>query len=604
MSLICDIRHPSYTSESDEWFKWRTVYEGGSKFIEQYLKKFSTRESNADFDIRKALTPIPAIATSAIKEIIGSISQRLSDVARSGGSKTYQDAIEGKGQGIDLHNNSMNSFLSTEVLEDLLVVKRVGVYVDMPQNPGLTIMDSRDSRPYLYVYKAEDILSWSYRRDQPDEYRTLLLRDTYEITDSNTGLPSDVDTRYRLYFIDENDGKVHVQFFKYTVDNTSIPINAAVKRQDQVDYNGDPTDKDMILEITRIPFHVFKISQSLMQNVVNHQIALLNLESADVSYALKSNFPFYTEQRDTRDGSHLTGGPAFPGADGSRASTENKTHEVAVGVSQGREYGLGMERPGFIHPSSEPLKVSMDKQAQLKRDIREIVNLSLANVRPTGQSAEAKSIDVQSLEAGLTSIGIVLELGERKLASYWAAYEGSAVATVKYPGKYSLKTGEERRAEADSLKNLRSIIPSVSFQRSISKEIATALLGPTISSDLLDKIHKEVDSAPALTSDPDTIFGLVDRGVFDLVTVAKIFGATPDVVKKAAADHADRLKRIQEAQAPKNDGESGDPAARGIKDLSGDPGNGAAKEKADAKDTTGKQTGEDPTRGKGIDPQM
>ena len=56
----------------------------------------------------------------------------------------------------------------------------------------------------------------------------------------------------------------------------------------------------MELELTRIPFVLLDIGDSMIKDVVNHQIALLNLVSSDVNYALKSNFPFYIEQKDVR----------------------------------------------------------------------------------------------------------------------------------------------------------------------------------------------------------------------------------------------------------------------------------------------------------------
>ena len=54
--------------------------------------------------------------------------------------------------------------------------------------------------------------------------------------------------------------------------------------------------------MTRIPFVLLDIGDSMIKDVVNHQIALLNLGSSDVNYALKSNFPFYIEQKDQRAG--------------------------------------------------------------------------------------------------------------------------------------------------------------------------------------------------------------------------------------------------------------------------------------------------------------
>src|SRR5690606_20232795 len=112
--------------------------------------------------------------------------------------------------------------------------------------------------------------------------------------------------------------------------------------------------------------------------------------------------------------------------------------DIKVGVSVGRAYALGTERPGFIHPSSEPLKASMELQRKLERDTRELVNLAVAQLGQ--QSAESKQMDPAGLEAGLSFIGLVLENGERKIASHWASYENSKPATIKYPDRYSLKT--------------------------------------------------------------------------------------------------------------------------------------------------------------------
>jgi hypothetical protein len=37
-----------------------------------------------------------------------------------------------------------------------------------------------------------------------------------------------------------------------------------------------------------------------MEDIADYQIALMNLESSDINYMLKSNFPFYVEQYDPR----------------------------------------------------------------------------------------------------------------------------------------------------------------------------------------------------------------------------------------------------------------------------------------------------------------
>ena len=71
---------------------------------------------------------------------------------------------------------------------------------------------------------------------------------------------------------------------------------------------------------------------------------------------------------------------------------------------EGRRYGKGLERPGFIHPSSEPLEVSMAKQKELKEDIRTLIGLNLASLQSRRASAESKQEDVRTKEEGLSFI--------------------------------------------------------------------------------------------------------------------------------------------------------------------------------------------------------
>src|SRR5690606_37962664 len=144
-------------------------------------------------------------------------------------------------------------------------------------------------------------------------------------------------------------------------------------------------------------------------------------------------------------------------------------------------------------------KASMAKQDALKNDIRTLINLSLSNIKPKMASDESKSLDERGLEAGLSNIGLVLEHCQRKIDHYWSLYEGSTVATVKYREKWSLRTDEDRLQDAKSLRELRDTIPSSSFQRNVSKEIAQLLLSDKVSNEQYDKILKEIDDAKAYT---------------------------------------------------------------------------------------------------------
>ena len=161
ISLV-DSRHPGYLSGMTDWRKWRLSYDGGDEFREVYLEKFSSREDQTEFNARKAMTPIPKFAGAAINDIRNAIYQRMRDITRKGGSKAYQYAVNGMNLGVDHRGSTMNAFIGVKVLTELLVMGRVGVFVDAPAVPsGATLADVGGISPYLYKYDIEDILSWT-----------------------------------------------------------------------------------------------------------------------------------------------------------------------------------------------------------------------------------------------------------------------------------------------------------------------------------------------------------------------------------------------------------------------------------------------------------
>lgn len=582
---VADIKHPLYEERYRDWDKWRRTYEGGQLFIERYLQKFSSRESNESYQKRKSITYNPAFAKAAVDEIKNSIFNRFVDIERNGGSETYERAVAGQDRGVDLLGSSMNSFVGRIVLPELLVMSRVGVYVDMPQLSGVTLAETYDKRPYVYIYKTEDIQSWTYDEGgNSNEFTNVLLRDYYTTYDAETGLATGCAQRYRRLWID--GGQVMVQFYNKDGEKTYWDGEKS-----------DGTSSVIALEIPRIPFVLLEISDSLLAEVSNYQIALLNLASSDMAYALHANFPFYTEQFEPRAANEFQRKPGNELGGQAADGTAGKTEEVKVGPTQGRRYPKGTDRPGFIAPPTEPLKASMEKQEQLKREIRQLVNLAVTNLQPKMASAESKGLDRQGLESGLSYIGLELENMERKIADYWAMYERSEAATVFYPEDYSIKSAEERRAEAKDLAQQLPLVPSQTYRKQLCKKIAELLLGRSMKGEQLDKMMREIDTAKGMTADFEVIAKHVEIGICDLETASEISGYPKGTVEKAQKDHADRLKRIAETQTPKNGMVNGAP--RGNPDQDPDPGKSGSDEKKDSRDTTADPVVKDKVRGEG-----
>jgi hypothetical protein len=577
---IIDVAHPEHLAQSLNWQMYRLTYEAGDAFIYNYLVKYSARESNEDFFTRRRITYVPAFAKTAVDEVKNSIYQRTVDVTREGGPRSYQDAIRGDDGGVDLNGSTMNSFIGIEVLPELLTMRKVGIYVDMPAlDPGISIAEKGDKRPYVYIYKAEDIKSWVPDDDyNKNGYKALLLKENNWGHDEETGLPTDLVERYRYLVVKE----------------TPVGRRVFVTYYNNV---GDQIIEQTMLQIDKIPFHVLEITDSLLSNAARYQIALMNLASSDMGFCLLANFPFYVEQFDAAAEQIFNKQPDERPFEETqqfnfRINTETQ-REIRVGATTGRRYPKNLEQPAFINPSSEPTQLSMEKQKQIKEEIRELVGLSLSNVRPKMASAESKGYDQQGLEAGLSYIGLVLQYGEAKVAEYWAMYEGSSTpARIQYPESYSLESSAERLQRIENLTKQLDIATSLTLRRRIAKQLAYLTVGCYVRHEEMQKIYREIDAAEVILPGMDSIIAAITAGFVSLEAAARAYGIPIEIVTQAADEHAARLDRIAKAQTPP------DGQARGVRDLGSDP-NAGKDEKADANDTADKDKPEDQTRGAG-----
>ena len=589
---ITKLRHPEFQDLAFEWDKYRYVYKGGREFVNRFLKKYSKREDTADFQMRRGISFSPSYAKAALNKIKNSIYQRMAEIVRIGGPANYQASVKGDGIGVDLHGASMNRFIGQVVLPELLSMGRVGIWVDKPTIDSPLLINNKDKQPYVYHYKTEDICSWSTGWYNGEEVVVnILLKDSNYTFDQTTGLAGSVKEVYRHAWLGE-DNQVHIQLWE------------------PADNDNDPEDKklgeEIVLPLPRIPFVFLKLSESLLTDVADHQIALLNLESSDLNYALQANFPFYTEQVDPNSESVYTrrapaprnsdadrdtneeGQVAGTGAEGKRADKQ----EVKVGTHRGRKYMKGMDRPDFIAPPTAPLEASMKKQEQIKREIYDLVNIALANSEPQHASADSKAMDDRSLESGLSYIGLELEYGEREIAKIWGLYENKTPATVTYPSKYSLKSDAERRAEAEQLLEMIGAAPSKAYAKEIAKQIAYLLLSGKVENKVIEKIAKEIDTAEWLTMDIEKIQIALEAGIVDAETASNAAGFDgKKVVPKAQKEHAERLKLIADSQA--------NGAARGVPDRSGKKSDAKLEKKNSQKNRDRKGNPADPgTRGK------
>lgn len=592
---ITDIRHPVYKAREADWRKYRLTYWGGDHFISEYLERFSSRETNADFKRRLKMAYNPGHAKAAVDDVRNAIYQRLVDVVRITQDKTYNDAVQGENGGVDLQGSTMNGYLGRVIMPELLSMGKVGVYVDKDQMPAENLAEQvrANVRPYLYFYQIEDILSWRY--DRKNQLVSLLLRDTSEEVDEKTGLVSGEVTTYRLLKkVDHNT--VSVEIYPHVPKNkkNSPPV--------------EPTEVHL-LKLKRIPFVIFDIGDSLLKDISDYQIALLNLASSDLNYAIKANYPFYIEQFSLSQFNPFLAQSTDKsivdlGVDETCAADAcpPPTPSMSVGTGEGRRYPEGLNPPAFIHPSAEPLMASMQKQEQLKTEIRQLMNIALTNVAPQRASAESKEKDDRGLEAGLSYIGLCLRNGERQIAYIWADYQNKPQKNIviSYPDNYSLKSDSDRRSEAVELAELLPTIPSLSYQRYLAKQIARLILGTKVPPSKLDEILSEIDKAEVICVDPDLIRKDVEVGLLTraLGSKARLYpeGESERALEEKAAIAALTLAAQTSPEA--TDSASQNLGARGAKELDPDPAS-AKDEKKVAQDPENNLDGKKLTRGEG-----
>lgn len=544
-------RHPFYTKYIDDWSKCRDVYEGGDEFIERFLTRFSKREDEDDFKRRKAMSYNPGFAATIVDEIKNSIYLRMPEITRKGGDISYSEAIQGKNGGVDLKGASLNNWIGQHVLPEILVTSIVGVYVDMPDVNLQTLADvvTTKAKPYLYFYQAEQIYTWNSKWCDGEEILTdLVLHETYDDVDPDFNVIVGQKERLRRLRL-QPDG-VLVEFYK--------------------DEQSTPYETRELKGLRRLPFIMAGITKSILRDIANYQIALLNIESSDLQYITDANFTFYVEPYDPRtEPIHHTSGDVAPPEELPEgqlptppAPTEkNRDMRVKAGPTNSRRYPMGANAPEFISPSSEPLKASMDKQAQMKTDMRKLANLALTSVEPKFASAESKQLDDRSLESGLSYIGLELERLERMIGEIWNYYMKGPEISVKYPRKYSLKTDKDRREDAKANTELATKVPSKTFTKEMGKVTARMLLEQKVSDETLKKIDSEIDKADFLSSDAESIAKDVEAGLVSKETASNARGYDGSKeVPIAKQEHTERLAEIAAAQAPQGaaDGDSRD----------------------------------------------
>jgi hypothetical protein len=476
-------------------------------------------------------------------------------IRRSGGPANYNNATQGQLGGVDLQMSTMNYFMGEVVLTELLFLGKVGIFVDSPGNDilrDLSLAETKNLHPYLYIYQAEDIVNWQwFLKDNELELKFLRLRLRRDDEFYVEGSLADRISEYRDFFVDDQ-GLVFTR---------------------QLDPELNPITEPVQLDVKRIPFVLLEMKSPLLKDVARYQVALLNLESSDLSFLHNVNFNTfikfydpYSEFANQLQANNITEPlPPLP-ADNVTPSTETdetrsgrNPAKVHIGQRDGLRIPNDTNPPMFLGPSDIQIKVSMEKQDRMKDDIKRLINLAAAaaHARYTkrgGATAGGTETDEAGLNSGLSAVGAMLETAERRVGRLWREYEAGPPITVHYPQRYSLRTDDERRKDAESLIAASNLVPSALFRQEMQSEAALIWLGGKLGDEKLDTMLAEIRKSPFPTADPKQIRDDAELGLVSRAGASKARGYPENEAEEAEAERVvrDKSKLMAQGASPES----------------------------------------------------
>jgi len=437
--------------------KCRLAVSKGQDYVNLYLKQFSERETDNAFMFRKEITPNPPDLRIALNQLLYSIRARMGDVYRESNLAEYIDAANGVNRGVDGRGSTMVSFISNEVLKELLVAGRVGIFVNRDEVP--TTLAEEAPTPYLSIVPTEDILNLSY--DKNNQLIGVVLK-TYDVIEED-GFPIKETYYYDQY---RTDGKLltHTRYnnqgqFMHTVTS----------------------------DLGVLPFTLLQIEDAPVPNALYLHDALMQLSSTDFIFLFKSNHPIYVEQFSVK--------AEMQERQAKRERERDGEVEADVGTVTGRRYAENLEAPSFISPKVDHLEASEFKQEKITKQIERMLTIESFDKGYKQASAETKREDKEPLVGNIQKLFDELEKAEKGIAKAWHAYYGVPISfTVEYPTTFDLRTETARLDSAEKKLKLRDDVSSQSFKKIITLEAVRDII-PTASLRELREIQEEINTS-------------------------------------------------------------------------------------------------------------
>lgn len=527
--------HPSYDAKLMR--DLRAVVSRQNSFVAMYLERYSLRESAEMFAYRKKVTPNDPQPAIAYKKLCDAIRSYMPGIKRKGYTNIVSECLAGKREGVDGRGTSMTGFMSNQVLNEVVLMQMVGVFVNRGPAPSdlSEEVDARD--PFFELFSRENIINWT-QDEATGEFTDLLLRISVPIIENN------FVTGYK-------EG-----YKRYTI----VPEGVLIRLFDEKFETSAVNDE--IWAIEKIPFCLIDFGSSQVERVLEIQKSLNNLVSSDLLFLYKVNYPLYTEQYDPALDMQNWGGTQVEAAfvddsDENKTDTvENATtrhsrilNETDAGVTTGKKYAKGLDRPEFISPPVLHLQASNDKANQFRQAIDKALDVDSLNVRDVRASAESKNADRETLIGGIYNLFMELQRAEKTLLAHFSFYLSASTnnVSVDYPNTFDLRTQKERADSAKDKLEQRDNISSITARRKLTLE-AIRDLQPFATEEEIKVYSDELEEQELLISAKHLI-EFVKEGAIPSELIVTSMGLDKKWGEVAKKEHAEKIAVVAAAQS-------------------------------------------------------
>ena len=243
--------HPDFDKNKDRWSLVRSVINNDAK---QFIREVDPEDDFRCMQYREGA--ILTNFTSLTRDGLSGLVFRNPPSLKIPSSLTYvQDDATGDGRNLNQ--------LSKQVLDEVMTTGRVGVLIDYPRvESGLSMRDTVDLAARLIMYRSENIINWSVKRQNGTSHIDFVVLYEPRLELQEDGFDWDMEEYYRVLRLDQEG------YYFQAIYGPDLELEATMY----------PTDKDGN-KLREIPF-VFIGSEDNNEDVDKaplYDIASLNI---------------------------------------------------------------------------------------------------------------------------------------------------------------------------------------------------------------------------------------------------------------------------------------------------------------------------------------